>query len=138
MYDPLEMPPPVKVVKIPRIRNGDILTVRCEDVDCERARLLGIMSLAIAEAHNPFRSYSEQYRADNYFTDRNIPPNPMGIGAVSDKIVDRLKLIMQILLDNDLDTFVAILETLEVSNSSEVIATDLFKSFINYDLVVRE
>jgi len=136
MYDPLEMPPPVKV-NIPRVRNGDIITVRCEDTDCERARLLGIMAIAIAEAYNPFRSYSEQYREDNYLVKRNIPPNPMGIRAVSDKIVDRLELIMQILMNNNLDTFVAILNALEVSNSSEAIATDLFKSFINYELVTR-
>lgn len=137
MYDPLELPSSVKVM-MPRIRNGDILTARCKDVDCERARLLGIMALAIAEAYNPYRAYSEQYRVDHYVEGRNIPPNPIGIGAVAERIVDRLELIMQILMDNDLDTFVAILETLEVSNSSEAIATDLFKSFINYELVIRE
>ena len=136
MYDSLEMPPPT-VVKIPRIRNGDIISVRCEDVDCERARLLGIMALAIAAVTNSVMSYSMQDRIGNGLREElgMLPSNETSI-VVPEDMLDRLKHIMQVLLDNDLDTFVAILDALKASNSSEEMAESLFKSFINYDLVV--
>lgn len=132
MYDPLELPDPVRVV-IPRIRNGEILTQPTGTDQGERARLLGIFAIVIAEVKN---------HTVHFNLNRDYIGEPGSYAELDSKVtkitmLDCLLEVMQILMDNKYDVFLLILDGFETQNDVERDALGLFSSFIRYELVTR-
>ena len=123
MFDALEFPEPTRVI-IPRHRNGDLIYSRVGSVDEERARLLGIAAVMIAELKNTHMFMTSRVDvADGY----------AGIEArySLDLIIEKVEEAMQVLMDHGLDAFEAILDGLMQQSEAEQIASRLFAQFVN-------
>lgn len=118
LFDPLELPPATRV-KIPRIRNGDIFN-HTDDGDKTRARLLAVLATLIAENVNPQVHYNLH---------RDIKTIEDDI--VSDIMIDTFCSIMQLLMDNNYKTFLAILQGMEAQQEAERDAMVVFANFVN-------
>lgn len=122
MHDPLELPQEIRV-KIPRIRNGDLIATKSADADEERARLLGILAIMIAETTNGIS-----------FHEARVEPEYMEMALVAKEarqnFVQQLKEAMAFLMYNDLESFLAILEGIQAQAEAESAALSVFSNFI--------
>jgi len=150
MFDPLELPPEVRVV-IPRVRNGDILYKKSGSADGEIARALGILAVLIAEAvchecffdtavdalyTRLFRDYEEEYGVDlfKFARDKRTAESPLEFRL---KVEANYawwanfwkKVMRQVMYSMD-ETIEDILEGIELQDSAEREALDIFRSFI--------
>lgn len=127
-HDPLELPEPVRV-RVPRVRNGDLIAASSADGDEERARLLGILAIMIAEATNPqLNLYEAKHLNDN--PDLTYPEITAMAEEGRQKFLDDLKEAMTFLMYNTLEAFIAILEGIQEQSEEDSKALRIFSSFV--------
>lgn len=130
MFDSMELPEPTRVT-IPRVRNGDLVTQKSDSIGKERARLLGIFAIVIAETTNQHIHYNlnrDYSNSEEFYV-------VVDAWASRYWMLLKLKEVMQLLMDNDLDIFLLILDGIETQNEAEANALSLFRSFVDSEAI---
>lgn len=133
MYDKYELPPPTRVV-IPRVRNGEILVGNGED---DRARLLGILAIMIAEVNNPVvhnlvrleaqrQAIYEEHGVDPFkYTDTN------DLVKVDDSLLDALLEAMTLLMENTVEVAMLIIGGRADQSDADKEVLSIFANFVD-------
>jgi hypothetical protein len=112
-------------VMIPRIRNGKILEPVRDDAK-ERARLLGLYAVVIAEATN----YVVHFNLGKEFNGDPELARNLEARVYRRIMLDTMHENMQVLMDNDYETFKLFIKAYQAQYEAERDALSVFKSFL--------
>lgn len=114
---------------VPRIRNGEILEPLLDDGK-ERARLLSVFSIVVAEATN----YSVHFNLSIEFDGDPELARNLDARVYRQMLLDCMKEAMQVLLDNDYGTFTLFIDGYHAQYAAEKDALSVFSSFLREDI----